>query len=418
MDYTKTYVRIQTQEEQNKAIDFYKSKWYPLGNLDGRILPYIRISMVSNSCANFTEVGDRTIDITEEVLWVGLPTDYKDTYILTENNLERTNLAIEFYKSKWNFNNETRYKYNIYVAIDSCLDIVAWGHLNNCEWRRNITEEFNQRIRLTNKSPTSIPENTAVRITSEREFNLLMDAYEKRGWKRESWSNPTKWRPSYDLEICIGFEKQFGYASVEYYKEQWYEIISTEEAMKILGEDISPKCQSEKQINNQFVSQTKKEPIIKIDTFVGWIIDESDAVVNSDLFNELRDKTLTQLLTQTQTFNLKQPTKMTSLIDSKLFDRFLKSTETKVLDAVELAETNANDYEELINRIDSFYNLYTRTTENLKRAYNNQNKTEIKTYLKELNSMEDTIKDPLFEQFFMVVKSINKVLDKSNTKKN
>jgi Asp-tRNA(Asn)/Glu-tRNA(Gln) amidotransferase A subunit family amidase len=102
-----------------------------------------------------------------------------------------------------------------------------------------------------------------------------------------------------------------------------------------------------------------------------------------------------------------------TLIDEKLFERFLKSKETKVLDAVEEAEKNIENYNDSIESINTFFADYHKAKISLEIAYNSKDKSEINRQLKRLHEKEDILKDTLFtEQFFPVIESINKLLRK------
>jgi hypothetical protein len=100
---------------------------------------------------------------------------------------------------------------------------------------------------------------------------------------------------------------------------------------------------------------------------------------------------------------------MTTL-SQEIFDRFLKSNKTKVIEAVERAETIIEEVSPLLKPFNELSLELITTKKNLEKAFDEQNKEQIKFYLKELQEINSIYDDKLFDQFKTVLKAINKSL--------
>jgi len=79
---------------------------------------------------------------------------------------------------------------------------------------------------------------TVINVKTKEEYNKLMEIFEKKGWRWYSWALPTQDRDTWDIyknNTCITYEDKFTYESIDYFKEEWYNIISFEEFLKQEG---------------------------------------------------------------------------------------------------------------------------------------------------------------------------------------
>lgn len=142
--------------------------------------------------------------------------------------------------------------------------------------------------------------------------------------------------------------------------------------------------------------------------YTGWIYNEDMFdLVEEDI--TLPPQPVAPSQSIQQTFNILPNKPMTLL--QEMFDRFLKSNKTKIIEAVETAEENLNKQDELKNLLDYFGEVNKRKN-TLTTAYDRQDKEWIKLSLKELQTLNVKMNDKLFDQFFAVVKSLNKMLEK------
>lgn len=103
-----------------------------------------------------------------------------------------------------------------------------------------------------------------VHTKTKKEYDRLMEAYDRKGW---TWAYGTK-ATEYDAwssnrgETCIYFHDKCYYASFHCHEQRSdeYTIISTEEALKRLGE---PKLTTKEQVNELFNGCWKTNPSIQ-----------------------------------------------------------------------------------------------------------------------------------------------------------
>ena len=111
------------------------------------------------------------------------------------------------------------------------------------------------------------------------------------------------------------------------------------------------------------------------------------------------------------TFNLLWKNEMTTLAQ-EIFDRFLKSNKTKVIEAVESAEINMQTICNLVNPLNDLMEMISSSKKNLERAYERQDKNSIKTYLLALQTLNEIMEDKLFEQMVTIGNAIQKNVNK------
>jgi hypothetical protein len=86
----------------------------------------------------------------------------------------------------------------------------------------------------------------AVHTPTQKDFDKLMEAYEKKGWKWRSGERPTeitdigkilgsKVIDSYKKNTCVFYGNNFGFWSKDLYIAHGYRIISVKEAVKLLN---------------------------------------------------------------------------------------------------------------------------------------------------------------------------------------
>lgn len=97
-------------------------------------------------------------------------------------------------------------------------------------------------------------------------------------------------------------------------------------------------------------------------------------------------------------------------LSQEIFDRFLKSNKTKVIEAVEKAESIQNEITPLLKPFNELAVELATNKKNLERAFDNQDKERIKFYLKELQEINSIFDDKLFDQLKTILKAINKSL--------
>ena len=102
---------------------------------------------------------------------------------------------------------------------------------------------------------------------------------------------------------------------------------------------------------------------------------------------------------------------MTTLAQ-EIFDRFLKSNKTKVIEAVESAEINMQTICNLVNPLNDLMEMISSSKKNLERAYERQDKNSIKTYLLALQTLNEIMEDKLFEQMVTIGNAIQKNVNK------
>jgi hypothetical protein len=100
---------------------------------------------------------------------------------------------------------------------------------------------------------------------------------------------------------------------------------------------------------------------------------------------------------------------MTTLAQ-EIFDRFLKTNKTKVIEAVERANTIIEEVAPLLKPFNELSLELIITKKKLEAVFDDQNKEEIKLYLKELQEINSIYNDKLFDQLKTILKAINKSL--------
>ena len=106
-------------------------------------------------------------------------------------------------------------------------------------------------------------------------------------------------------------------------------------------------------------------------------------------------------------YNLNE--KIMTLAD-KIFERFLKSNEKKVIEATERAEAIQEEISPLLKPFNELSLELAAVKNTLEKAFNSQDKENIKFYLKELQKINAIFDDKLFDQLKTVLKAINKSL--------
>lgn len=128
-----------------------------------------------------------------------------------------------------------------------------------------------------------------------------------------------------------------------------------------------------------------------------WVLDVKNYIEYFD--NQIWSQDYQDKLLQT---NNKQMNKL----QEKLFDRFLKSNETKIIETTEKLEEKL----ELLNNIYLFLNSrkdeIKKAKSNLEESFERQDKDYIKTYTKEWNELLKKLDDPLYEQILTIVESL------------
>lgn len=107
-----------------------------------------------------------------------------------------------------------------------------------------------------------------------------------------------------------------------------------------------------------------------------------------------------------------KPNKPMTTLAQELFDRFLKSDKTKVIEAVEQAEVIKEEMAELEKPVYDLLERLNYMKTELERAYERQDKAAIKEHLKNLQEINAIFGDKLFEQYKTIMKAINKMLAK------
>lgn len=129
----------------------------------------------------------------------------------TVKNKVTSSGVFEINNSKWIFDKNDRSK-----AV-----------FNGDNWAEIITEE---------KPKSILDGKVAIQVNNEREFKLLMEYYESKGWKSQSGRNP-KHLTYQDREPYIGFNDAFGYSKY-YHIDSGYKIISFEDFAKEIGIEV------------------------------------------------------------------------------------------------------------------------------------------------------------------------------------
>ena len=94
----------------------------------------------------------------------------------------------------------------------------------------------------------------AIHTKTQEQYDKVMEIFEKKWWKWCGWGKPASknnWN-EYRENTCIRYEDKFAYHYIDWYKEEWYEIISYEDFLKEEWIVIEKKIEKKIETNNWY----------------------------------------------------------------------------------------------------------------------------------------------------------------------
>jgi len=250
--------------------------------------------------------------------------------------------------------------------------------------------------RLTLVNPKEDPQKIAIHCKTEEEAKLLMEAYDRKWWKYTNWKMAS--HDNFLLEFpYYAMEDMFDCYDNGEVIENWYKVVSFQEWMKLLGEDIKPEL-------------PKFIPVTATEAYLRWIrpsrigIDEAVDMpkVTYSFTHWLQTTTNCPNTPTIQPFNPLQTPKMSTL-RTNIFDRFFKKEESKLADLIEEVEEWFEPVIDLYNWLDEITDKQEDLVKYLDNAVERKDKSAIKEAKKELEKFKkETLEDKIFDQLITI----------------
>lgn len=205
-----------------------------------------------------------------------------------------------------------------------------------------------------------------------------------------------------------------------FYEDKWYKVNWLKEYFSHYDfEDLSSE-EWETYIFNENNKYIDRDPffrevfLLRYPSHREWLIDITKEVLWKDTWwieKYIKDFTKQQMNEPffKKFLPFKKDKPMTTLAQ-EIFDRFLKTNKTKVIETVERANTIIEEVTPLLKPFNELSLELMITKKTLEAAFDDQNKEEIKLYLKELQEINSIYNDKLFDQLKTILKAINKSL--------
>jgi len=328
----------------------------------------------NNSCGKIIHISIDLIYVVEldngkqiiiDPQGIRLVKDYRNTFVLV-NNEDEYNKAVTFYEKNW-FNIWYQvsvfpyYKGIGYIRTHN-MDLVQWAkrHIGGqyTKWYTDITDEVLGKP----QAPAQCRIDRAI-ATPKFKTGDLVELTEWWFWKR-------KWN-RFTIEATNIKWKNI------YYKRAWRKSSwIPENRLKLVSKDTG--------------WLEKYVPIIEDTTQRAY---RSTPTVTNPFYKLKNNKPMTTL-------------------QQEIFDRFLKSTKTKVIEATEKAEDNIEKIKNLLHPFKGQVSQTELIKAGLADWFNTQDKQKIKDNLKELQDLNKFFEDDLVKQLETILKAINKNLSK------
>lgn len=293
--------------------------------------------------------------------------DYKKTSVRINNEKEFTK-AVEFFLKKWYNYTEwctTDYDNFKYVRVDEDNMIKYWSSYDRyCIWHKDITQE----------------------VLWWREFKVWDKVIVHKPEDKYQWPWWVKSMDSFDGSVI----------TIKYVYDDY---ICAEEEGRCYSKDRCTQIFIDEACNTETKYTFHHGLENSIADFVPIIYD----LISPEPKN---------IIPQHKNILSSKKNKPMSTLSQEIFERFIKSNKTKVIEAVEKAEEIWEEFSKLINPIGIYLESYIDAKENLERAFDEQDKEEIKVYLERIQKFNATFDDKLFDQLRTILKAINKSLSK------